>query len=75
MMSKIDNMRLVLGTESTACSLMSSKYTRNEGDIYFSPFKIRLYFISFKNGKRIPYSKYSGMVVQKSKHTLYYSAF
>lgn len=75
MMSKIRYMRLVLGTESTACSLMSSKYTRNEGDIYFSPFKICLDFISFKNGKIIPFSKCSGTVAQKSKHTSYFSAF
>lgn len=62
MMSKTDNMRLVLGTESTACSLMSSKYTQNEGCIYFSSFKMCLYFISFKNRKIILSS--SGIIRQ-----------
>lgn len=38
-MPKIDNMRLVLGTESTVCSLMSSKYTRKEGGYVFFSFQ------------------------------------
>ena len=37
-MSKIDSVRLVLGAESTASSLMSSKYTQNEGDYLFFSF-------------------------------------
>lgn len=37
-MSEIDNMRLVVESESTVCGLMSSKYTLTEGGIYFFVF-------------------------------------